>query len=139
MAIRIRIRDPESACFFINFKNPESGNFIADSGFLCKNPESAIFQCRFLIFYYRFYLLISYFQQRIYFKFTNVRLSVRQVLGETRFSPSPNKIELLFSVQIPLIHEHLFYKYFVVQAKNVKLQKHDFFACYFKYNSDSFL
>ena len=36
------IRNPESACFFINFKNPESGNFGADSGFLCKNPESGI-------------------------------------------------------------------------------------------------
>ena len=52
---------------------------------------------------------------------------------ETRFSPSLIKIELQFF----LMHEHLFYKYFVrrsggqaTNGRNVKLQKHDFFACY---------
>ena len=36
------IPNPESAGFFINYQNPESGIFSADSGFLCKNPESGI-------------------------------------------------------------------------------------------------
>ncbi len=34
---------PQSAFFFfMNYQNPESGNFSVDSGFLCKNPKSRI-------------------------------------------------------------------------------------------------
>ncbi len=44
-------------------------------------------------------------------------MSYCQGLGETRFSPSLIKLELrFFSMQIPLIHEHLFCKYFVRQS-----------------------
>ena len=61
--------------------------------------------------------LIFTFQQRSYSINDNVRLSaclsVRQIQGETRFSRPLIEISSNFFVQIPLINEHLFCKYFV--------------------------
>ncbi len=58
------------------------------------------------------------FWQRSYTVITNVRLSVRYVKGKTQFFPAPNQDRgLIFSVHIPLIYEHLIYKYFYVSLR----------------------